>query len=190
MVNGSTDDPEVVHLVSKDEIGGARAAAYLHSLGHRKFFILAGPQEHRSHNLRLQGFREELRRLNVEESHIHVVPAMESDFDQGYTLMAKHLSTFIGEAYSVLFTTNDMLALGAMKVMLQNAIRIPEQAAVMGFDDIDFAAAYSPSLTTVKVDTTRMGRDAVVLLDRLISRNQDMSKLYEYASEIIIRQST
>ncbi len=104
--------------------------------------------------------------------------------------MAKHLSTFIGEAYSVLFTTNDMLALGAMKVMLQNAIRIPEQAAVMGFDDIDFAAAYSPSLTTVKVDTTRMGRDAVVLLDRLISRNQDMSKLYEYASEIIIRQST
>ncbi|MFC0334975.1 LacI family DNA-binding transcriptional regulator [Paenibacillus sepulcri] len=190
MVNGSTDDPDVIHLVSNDEVGGGRAAAYLHGLGHRKFFVIAGPQEHRSHNLRLKGFRLGLQQLGVDESDVSVIPSMESDFAHGCRLMNEHWETFNRGGYTVLFTTNDMLALGAMKVLLEKSVHIPGQVAVMGFDDIDFAAAYTPSLTTVKVDTDRMGHDAVDLLDRLIHQDQDLSKLYEYASEIMLRQST
>lgn len=190
MVNGSTDDPDVIHLVSNDEEGGAKAAAYLHGLGHRRFFVIAGPQEHRSHHLRLEGFKQGLQQLGVPASDLAVVLSPESNLEQGARLMAEHFGTFIGGGYTVLFTTNDMLALGAMKVLLQRSVRIPEQAAVMGFDDIDFAAAYAPALTTVKVDTNRMGYDAVALLDRLIHQEEVLSKKNEFASEILIREST
>jgi len=190
MVNGSTDDPDVIHLVSNDEEGGEKAAVYLHGLGHRRFFILAGPQEHRSHHLRLDGFKQGLRRLGVPDSDLAVVLSPESSFEQGYRLMTERFDAFVVGGYSVLFTTNDMLALGAMKVLLERSVRIPEQAAVMGFDDIDMAAAYSPSLTTVKVDTDRMGQDAVSMLDRLIHQEAGLPGKNEFESEIQIRQST
>ncbi|MBB6671176.1 LacI family DNA-binding transcriptional regulator [Cohnella nanjingensis] len=189
MVNGSTDDPDVIHLVSNDEEGGERAAAYLHGRGHRKFFVIAGPQEHRSHNLRLTGFRRGLDRFGQIEA-AEVVYSSESDFEYGSRLMSAHWEAFARGGYTALFTTNDMLALGAMKVLQARAVAVPGQVAVMGFDNVAYAGMHTPSLTTVRVDTDSMGRDAVDMLDRLIRQEEDLPKLIEYASELIVREST
>lgn len=190
MVNGTTDDPEVIHLVSDDEEGGERAAAYLYGLGHRQFWIIAGPQEHRSHALRLLGFRSGLARRGVPGTAISVIPSPESGFENGYRLLAEHWEAFRSKAPTALFATNDMLALGAMKQLLERSVSVPQQVAVMGFDDIDYAAMYSPALTTVRVDTGRMGADAVRLLDRLIDKEHGLPKLNRYVSDLVIRQST
>ncbi|MFD1773577.1 LacI family DNA-binding transcriptional regulator [Paenibacillus rhizophilus] len=189
MVNGSTDDPEVVQIVSKDEEGGERAASYLNQLGHRQIFVIAGPQEHRSHNLRLKGFCSSMERLG-NSGGLTVVSSPESSFDMGYRVMLEHWDFFKQGAFTSLFATNDMLALGAMKLLAERSVRVPEQIAVMGFDDIDFASMYSPSLTTVRVEKEKMGHDAIWMLDRLIRREDSLPKLNEYASELIIRQST
>jgi len=189
MVNGSTDDPEVVHIVSMDEEGGGQAAAYLRQLGHRKLFVIAGPQEHRSHNLRLKGFTDHLERMDG-ETLLTVVLSPESEFQQGYRLMAEHIDFFIREGFTALFATNDMMALGAMKLLQEKEIRIPGQVAVMGFDDIDYAAMSCPSLTTVKVDKSKIGYDAVRIIDGLIKGNNVSPVLNEYTSELIVRQST
>lgn len=189
MVNGATDDPEVVHLVSNDEEGGQRAAEHLYGLGHRRFFVVAGPQEHRSHYLRLRGFKRGLERLGGAED-IRIVYSPESALQHSYRLMREHMDVFKQQAYSAAFATNDMLALGAMKALLEQSIRVPEQVSVMGFDDVDLASVYAPALTTVRVDTERIGRDAVSKLDSLIRGEQDIAMLNEYASELIVRQST
>lgn len=191
MVNGSTDDPDVIHLVSNDEAGGERAADYLYGLGHRRFFILAGPSAHRSHSLRLAGFCKRLERLGVYEgSGMAIAESPESQFDYGCRLMAEHYEAFRQGGYTALFTTNDMLALGAMKVLLEQGVRIPGEVAVMGYDNIELAGMYSPALTTVSVNAAGIGRDAVEILDRLIGGDADLPKLIEYESEIIVRQST
>ncbi|AHV95575.1 LacI family DNA-binding transcriptional regulator [Paenibacillus sabinae] len=189
MVNGSTDDPEVVQIVSKDEEGGERAASYLYQLGHRRIFVIAGPQEHRSHNLRLQGFSGSMEKLGNKEG-LSVVFSPESSFDMGYRVMLEHWDLFMQGGFTSLFATNDMLALGAMKLLAERSVPVPEQIAVMGFDDIDFASMYSPSLTTVRVEKEKMGHDAIWMLDRLIRNEDGLPKLNEYASELIIRQST
>lgn len=189
MVNGSTDDPDVIHLVSNDEEGGERAAEYMLGLGHMKFLVIAGPQEHRSHALRLAGFRKRLEQAGLSE-RMKVVSSPESSFELGSRRMAEHYEAFVREGYTALFTTNDMLALGAMKVLLERGVRIPDDAAVMGFDNIEYAGMYTPSLTTVSVDANGMGRDAVEIVDRLIREEYGLPKLKEYASEIIVRQST
>ncbi|WP_018884309.1 LacI family DNA-binding transcriptional regulator [Paenibacillus massiliensis] len=190
MVNGSTDDPDVIHLVSNDEEGGERAADYLYGRGHRKFFIIAGPGAHRSHSLRLEGFCRRLGQLGIQAGEIFVTESPESHFEWGSKLMAKHVEDIRQGGYTALFTTNDMLALGAMKVLLERGVRVPEDVAVMGYDDIEYGAMYSPSLTTVSVNATGIGRDAVDILDRLICGDTNVPTLLEYPSEIKIRQST
>lgn len=191
MVNGSTDDPDVIHLVSNDEQGGEQAADYLYGLGHRKFFIIAGPGAHRSHSLRLTGFRKRLEQLRAgEEGRMTIVESPESHFDCGGRLMDENYDAFKKGGYTALFTTNDMLALGAMKVLLEAGLRIPEEVAVMGYDNIEYAGMYSPSLSTVCANASAIGRDAVDIVDRLIRGETDLPKLIEYASKIIVRQST
>ncbi|WP_405152675.1 LacI family DNA-binding transcriptional regulator [Paenibacillus sp. FSL K6-0108] len=192
MVNGSTEDPEVVHLVSNDEAGGGRAADHLYDCGHRKFFIIAGPGEHRSHSLRLAGFRKRLEFLGIclGQEGVAVVESSESSFDSGWKLMEEHYETFREGQYTALFSTNDMLALGAMKVLMERGVRIPEEVSVMGYDNTEIAGMYHPSLTTVSVDAAGIGRDAVSILDRLISGEDSVPNLIEYKSEVIIRQST
>jgi LacI family transcriptional regulator/LacI family purine nucleotide synthesis repressor len=192
MVNGSTEDPDVVHLVSNDEAGGERAAQHLYDCGHRKFFIIAGPGEHRSHSLRLEGFRKRLESLGVssEQDGFTVVESSESSFDSGRKLMEEHYAAFREGRYSALFSTNDMLALGAMKVLMERGVRVPEEVSVMGYDNTEVAGMYHPSLTTVSVDASGIGRDAVSILDRLISGEGSVPRLIEYESEVIIRQST
>ena len=188
MVNGSTDDPDVIHLVSNDEEGGQRAAAHLHGLGHRRFLVIAGPQEHRSHNLRLEGFKRGLSRLGGGD--IEIARSPESGFEHGYRLMRERADAFLRDRRTAVFATNDMLALGAMKALLERSVAVPGQAAVMGFDDVDIASMYAPALTTVRVDTQRIGQDAVGLLDRMIRNEEGLPKLNEYASELIVREST
>lgn len=192
MVNGSTEDPDVIHLVSNDEAGGGRAADYLHGQGHRRFFVIAGPGEHRSHSLRLQGFTRRLEQLGVDSSsdRVSIVPSPESSFDYGARLMAEHYNVFRRGGYTALFMTNDMLALGAMKFLLDRGVRIPEEVAVMGYDNIELGGMYSPGLSTVSVDASGIGRDAVEILDKLIQGEAGLPRLIEYESEVIARQST
>ncbi|QOS79146.1 LacI family DNA-binding transcriptional regulator [Paenibacillus sp. JNUCC31] len=192
MVNGSTEDPDVVHLVSNDEAGGERAAEHLYACGHRRFFIIAGPGEHRSHSLRLGGFRKHLASLGIcsGQDGFTIVESSESSFDSGRKLMEEHYAAFREGRYTALFSTNDMLALGAMKVLLERGVRIPQEVSVMGYDNTEVADMYHPSLTTVSVDASGIGRDAVSILDRLISGEGSVPRLIEYESEVIVRQST
>ncbi len=221
MVNGSTEDPDVVHLVSNDEAGGERAAEHLYNQGHRRFFIVAGPVEHRSHSLRLSGFLNKLASLDdrkgtiAEEnkrsgqghdgsgdetsvkaedaSRISIVTVAESpdsSFDSGARLMEARVEEFRSGSYTALFATNDMLALGAMKVLLEHGVHVPEDVSVMGYDNTDFGGMYHPALTTVSVDAAGLGRDAVAILDRMIGGEQNVPRLIEYESEVIARRST
>lgn len=223
MVNGSTEDPDVVHLVSNDEAGGERAAEHLYNQGHRRFFIVAGPGEHRSHSLRLSGFLNKLASLDDREegmaekdrksdknddrsdsdasaevaivnperiSIVTVAESLDSSFDSGARLMEARFEEFRSGSYTALFATNDMLALGAMKVLLECGMQVPEDVSVMGYDNTDLGGMYHPALTTVSVDAAGLGRDAVAILDRMIGGEQNVPRLIEYESEVIARRST
>jgi len=189
MVNGSTDDPDVIHLVSDDVSGGRQAAAHLFGLGHRKIWILAGPQDHRSHKLRLEGFLAWFEERGVRQG-LTVVHSPESDFEHGRRVMAEHWDDFRRQDCTAVFATNDMLALGAMRELADRSVAVPDQVAVMGFDGTDHAAVCTPSLTTVQVDTQRMGADAVAMLDCLVRKTGEPTRLKEYECRLIVRQST
>lgn len=190
IVNGTTEKDDVIQIVNDDQKGGRLIAEHLYELGHRRIAVIAGPQEHRSHKLRFTSFCERINELGGEILKTDIYYSPTSTFDDGYKALTSHWNRFSQQTPTAVFATNDMLALGAMQVLLEKGFRIPDDIAVAGFDNIDYSRMSYPSLTTVDVEKMRMGEDAVILLDRLI-KNEHVSPInIDYEPKLVIRKST
>lgn len=190
IVNGTTEKNDVIQLVNHDHSGGRLVAEHLYQLGHRRISVIAGPQEHRSHKLRFTGFCERINELGGEvlKSDIYFSPT--STFDDGYTILSSNWDKFSEVKPTAIFATNDMLALGAMQVLLEKGFHIPDDFAVVGFDNIDYSKMSNPPLSTVNVEKMKMGEDAVILLDRLIKNDHVNAVSIDYEPKLIIRKSS
>ncbi|MDQ0193614.1 LacI family DNA-binding transcriptional regulator [Paenibacillus wynnii] len=188
MVNGTSDDSNVIHLVNDDERGGELAAEHMLSLGLTRIAVFAGPQEHRSHFLRLKGFRKTYSQNGYEVDENHIYYADSSQFEEGY----KAFQSIWERSHNLqaIFATNDMIALGVIKAIYEKGMQVPKDIAVVGFDDIDYAAMSNPSLTTVHSAKTRMGHEAVLMLDEWIHGNTRQTKMQMFTPELKIRNST
>jgi DNA-binding LacI/PurR family transcriptional regulator len=189
MVNGTTDDEEVIHIVNQDEKGGRLAAEYL-MRNHERIAMIEGPQEHRSHFMRSSGFQAMLEQLGKPLGTSSVYSSAASTFESGYRTLEANWTDFEKEGFTALFCTNDMMALGAIKFLAERGIGIPEQVAVMGYDNVDLASMYQPSLTTIGVESAKMGRDAVIILDKLMMEEAYDARSIEQEPRLIVRQST
>ena len=85
---------------------------------------------------------------------------------------------------------NDILAIGSIKYFLQSKIRVPEDVAVIGFDNIMLSAMYEPSLSTISLPIDKMGEEAVKLLITGINKAYTKSKQVILNNNLIIRNST
>ncbi|MFC1439627.1 LacI family DNA-binding transcriptional regulator [Streptacidiphilus sp. N1-10] len=152
--------------VDTDNRGGARAAVrHLRERGRRRIAVITGPLDQASSLDRLSGYRDVLPQDD---------PALvaEGDFtaEGGQRAMAELLDRNGGaDAPDAVFACSDLMAAGAMAVLAERGLRVPEDVAVVGFDDGDTAAQWaSPPLTTVRQDIEGMGRlMARLLLTRL-----------------------
>lgn len=190
IVNGTTDKDDVIQIVNHDEKGGALVAEHLYEIGHQSIIIVAGPQEHRSHKLRLKGFCERFSELGGEVHPDNIYYSPTSAYDDGYKVMKEKWEISSKERPTAIFATNDMLAIAAMHRLLEKGVQVPEEMSIVGFDNIDYAGLAYPPLTTVNVEKMKMGEDAVTLLDRLIKNNHKDSESIYYEPELIIRKST
>jgi LacI family transcriptional regulator len=92
--------------------------------------------------------------------------------------------------FTALFAYNDMSAIGAIRALREEGLRVPQDVSVIGFDDIPGAAFYSPSLTTVQQPLHRMGDVAAqVLLERIEGKKEYPSDI-AIEPELIVREST
>jgi len=91
--------------------------------------------------------------------------------------------------FSAVFCANDLTAIGAMRALRENGMRIPADISVIGFDDIPMAAHTDPPLTTVRIEREELGALAVRrLLDRVATPNQTPIHV-ELACRLIERQT-
>ncbi len=155
-------NPDVI-FVDHDNTGGAALAAHrLVSTGRQRIGTITGPQDMSAGVDRLTGFREALGDRFDPELVEH------GDFTTpgGRAGVARLLAR--RPDVDALFVASDMMALGAIAALRSAGRRVPEDVAVVGFDDAEVAAAASPALTTVRQRTVDQGRlMAQVLLRRL-----------------------
>ncbi|MDF2699631.1 MAG: Sugar-binding transcriptional regulator, LacI family [Haloplasmataceae bacterium] len=89
----------------------------------------------------------------------------------------------------VFFCANDEMAVGAMDAIKENDLKIPKDIAVVGFDNVELAKYYSPSLTTIHVDRFMWGNDVANLIIALINKETDLSRFSKPSGRIIYRES-
>ena len=94
------------------------------------------------------------------------------------------------ERPTAVFCTNDTVAAGAMKAVIRAGLRIPEDMAVVGFDDSSVSRVVEPELTTVRIDMDQMGRLAAEKLFDLIEDNPSAETRIEIPTELIVRRSS
>jgi DNA-binding LacI/PurR family transcriptional regulator len=112
--------------------------------------------------LRLQGYVEALGAAGLSVDDDLVVPSESYHRADGAAAMTQLLS--LPTPPDAVFCFNDLLALGAMRVLHEQAVRVPADVAVVGFDDIEDGRYSTPTLTTIRPDKKRIAELAVQLL--------------------------
>jgi LacI family transcriptional regulator len=92
--------------------------------------------------------------------------------------------------FTALFAYNDISAIGAIRALREQGLRVPQDVSVLGFDDIPGAAFYTPSLTTVRQPLNRMGEVAAQSLLERIEGNKEYPTEIAIEPDLVVREST
>jgi LacI family transcriptional regulator len=174
-----------------DNFGGARAmVAHLLELGHRELAVITGADRNYDARERLRGYRSALRSAGVEGRADWELPG---DFTEsaGYDAVRRLLAQSPrGDRPSVVFATNDSMAIGAMSALRDFGVAVPEEMAVAGFDDIPIARYMSPALSTVHVGISELGERATRrLLEAVAGENQHERRQETLPTTLVVRSS-
>lgn len=168
--------------------GSYAVAKYLIDNGHTRLGILGSSRNINNFEYRCTGFIKAIHDFNLnfnEEDKI----LLESTLDGSYRDMKEYLLKNDRKLPTAFFALNDIIALGAVKAMQEENIRIPEDISIIGFDDIPFSSLSNPGLTTVKVYTNIMGKMSVRRLIERINDPDDISIKMEIDTKLIERNS-
>ena len=165
--------------------GEYEATQHLLRLGHRRIAHIAGPPTLHVAAERRRGYLDALRTAGLEGEAVIV----EGDFtaDGGRRAMAAALRA--RPPITAVAAANDLMAIGAMETLRLLAARVPQDVAVVGFDDITFASLVSPALTTVAQPKYRMGQMAMERLLQLLHGGDVRSRQTVLVPELVVRES-
>jgi LacI family transcriptional regulator len=164
-----------VDAIDIDNHGGARAMTrHLLSLGRRRIAFVGGPRGNADADARLKGYRDALREAGVAARGEWVI---DGDFQQGAGLAAVEQLLATSPRPDALFAANDAMAIAAMSALREAGLRVPEDVAVTGFDDIPIARYVYPALTTVRVDIAGLGSKAVRTLIHAVGRKNEHARV-------------
>ena len=169
-----------------NEAGAYKAAAHLLGHGHQRIGIITGPENSPDNRARLQGYQKALHDAGISLQPNLIIPG-NFKYEGGQIAIHKLLEN--NPRPTAVLVANDEMAIGAMDAAQQRSLRVPEDLAVIGFDDIQMSALTHPSLTTVRQPMQLLGEAAVTLLfDRLQNSNgQPHHEVLD--TSLVIRQS-
>lgn len=171
---------KIGHVSAQDRSGAADAVAYLQSTGRTRIATIAGPQDTGGGMFRLAGYKEQIGDVD---------PRLIGEGD--YTLESGAAATraLLEQApdLDAIFAANDLMAAGAIQALAEAGRRVPEDVAVVGFDDSSVALTTTPKLTTMRQPFERVSREVVRLLLDVIEGQSPASM--SLPLELVVRES-
>ncbi len=173
-----------VPYVDVDHIGGvASAVRHLLRLGRRRIATVAGPQDMVAGVDRLAGYRTALGEAGLPE----LVEAGDFTRESGVRAMRRLLAADPG--LDAVFVASDMMAHGALHALHEAGRRVPEDVAVIGFDDVEISRFSDPPLTTVRQPIVEMGRTMARQVLALVEERADVPIAVVLPTELVVRAS-
>jgi LacI family transcriptional regulator len=180
----------VTNIVLDQERGARVALEHLMTLGHRKIAFMKGQPSSSDSEDRWKAVCMVARELGLEMDADLIVnlefddPSPQVGHPYAKQLLARK------KPFSALFAYNDISAIGAIRAIEEEGLRVPQDVSVVGFDDIPWAAFHTPSLTTVRQPLSRMGQMAAETLIRMIEHQGEHSSEIAIEPTLVVREST
>ena len=177
------------YVVSNDMLGSLLATEHLIHLGHRRILYLAGPVYVTTTQERLDGYKNALEKNGI-AINPELIQYTNAKMEDGYNLIRKAISKNL--QFTAVSTFNDYLAAGTIKALQELNMKIPEDIAIIGYDDIEFASLFAVPLSTVRIPCYELGFRAAEILIHNIENSSESSKPQGVVlnPELIIRNST
>lgn len=173
-------------VVTDNRMGGQLAARHLLGLGHRRIGILVGNPHVPNVQERLGGFLDEIEAQGVTIDPSYIITGdqtLDTGRDVAFLLKMRQPPTAI-------FATNDIIALGAWRTLVEMGVKIPTDVSLMGFDNIEMTEITVPGLTTVGQDKHEMGRQAVLALLEAVENGESTGDTTYVTPQLVVRNST
>ena len=182
---GQNSSNKSIHYVDTNNASSAfEAVNHFIQLGYRKIATITGPTNKIAGRDRLKGYQMALIENDIEIDSDLIQLGYFTDLG-GYSAMQKLLK-YQPEA---VFVASDTMAFGAIRAIKDAGLKIPEDIALIGFDNIPTASEMSPPITTINQDIPKMGEVAVNMLIELINeKNKEIENII-LPAELIIRES-
>lgn len=169
-----------------DYYGAGLAVNHLVKLGHRRIAFINGPEGWDASRSRLLGYQDVLREQGI-ELNPEYVKSGDWDIPSAYQATTELLA--LAERPTAIFTANDVMALGVIYALQAAALKIPDDIALVGYDDQDFSSFCNPTLTTVTLPAYEMGRKAAEKLLVQLDGGADAAKPHLVKGQLVIRES-
>ncbi|NIZ91431.1 LacI family DNA-binding transcriptional regulator [Kineococcus rubinsiae] len=184
LVDRVSATPEHPSVAVDDVLGGRLAGEHLLGAGHRRVAFVGVPPglqqvDDRRHGLRL---------AVAAAGEVQEVRSSGMSVRAGSQAAAQLLAEPAGTRASAVFCANDLLALGVLNECVRRGVRVPDDLAIVGYDDIGFAATATVPLTSVRQPRQLLGRTAVELLLAQVEGRAPQQVVFE--PELVVRRST
>lgn len=178
-------------LATDDLAGGRLAGEHLLASGHRRIGFVGDIDISRQVEHRCQGLRDAVADAGLPETTVELLPASSWKIRDGREVGRQLAARSPQNRPTAIFCANDMLALGVLQELVLHAIRVPEDIAIVGFDDLTWASTSTVPLTSVRQPRELLGRTAVrMLLDEIEQGAAHVHEHVIFPPELIIRESS
>ena len=164
------------------------AIKHLVSGGRKQICLVNGPQETNTSNEKYWGFRLALSLCNLPYEEYQSTRGLSFDVESGFVATFNLLD--LGRPIDAIVYADDGMAIGGLKAIKESGRKAPDDIAVIGFHNYDFARFAEPALTSIGFDMQMMGRLAALRLCNLMDGAADDPHVMTVATSLIVRDST
>ncbi len=187
VLNREIANQNVATILSDDLAGAYKVTKHMIEMGHLKLAIIEGKPEFKTTYKRKQGFINALHDAGIDFDEKYAFKG-NYDLESGYQAMKGILS--MDELPTAVFSSNDEMAVGAMKAVKEQGMRLPDDISIAGFDDMGFTAYLTPALTTISRPVHEMSREGASLLLEKIDKNEPNGHdIIQMDTELVVRES-
>ncbi|MFC6015625.1 LacI family DNA-binding transcriptional regulator [Plantactinospora solaniradicis] len=183
--------PDVCSVAVDDRLGGELAIRHLAEAGHRRIAFVGGPWRLEQVRDRYHGGLHALREAGLTEEHLRRFETPSPTVAAGRDAASRILGLPRSARATAVFCANDLLALGVLQELTRQQVRVPEDIALVGYDDIDFAAAAAVPLSSVRQPRQRLGQTAArLMLDESNNPDGHQHQQVIFEPELVVRESS
>lgn len=190
-VDRISGDRSCCWVATDDLKGGQLAGEHLIALGHRRIAFVGGLTLLRQFEDRYNGLIRAVEQAGLPRDTVEIIQAGSWKFPEGRTVGTELVERPASERPTAVFCANDLLALGLLQELVQHGIRVPDDIAIVGFDDLDLASAATVPLTTVRQPRDLLGQTAVrMILDEIDQGEAHVHEHVIFPPELVVRASS